>query len=801
MKKRKTHRINGILRIAMTLFVAMAMILPAFPVTLHAEGVTMLRPGSEVHDQLAKLINQAATPTDDSEGATVTSIKWGTDTVLSLDDNYRELLSKDSYYNPLYAYLSEDKTSILVFTEADTIQADENCSSMFSGFNSIVSIDPAFLHKIDTGKVVDITGIFMSCASLSSIDLSGWKLDRAWDNNTTGAFDGCASLDRIITPALYSNAVIALPGTFLDKDDDGKEYTSIGGENNVTEHTLVRKTGDTDGKDPDDDPENDPDDDPDKKPDDTDPDKPSDPDDDNNPSDKTDDTDDTLWKTSVLINGGELNQIIKGLISKRGGYGPTAIQWSSLAKNGGTKISLDGSFPAYLRMSAGGGVLLFYSDAEKVTANPNMSELFEGLETITDFSGFLSHVDFSGTTDFSNMFRGCRYVRNIDLSAVDMSSAAKADGIFNGCTLLHTIKTSPGYPGSLLTALPKTFYNPDGSVVTDLSMVSPKGGTISRTNPGGSCEYIITAEDTGTGGTLSRTGEIGVRAGDPLLLVIVPANGKEFDHLVVDGNTINDYTEDYYLFNNVDKDHIICAYFKDKAPAVLPPDNTDSTDTGTNPGTGTDTNTGTDTGTDQTQIEKRSVKVTGGSSDSDHKSYSSSSSSGSSQTISTTSAANNTTANTSTAQTAAADGVNTNTVNAATSTGTSAYKKQIDVPVNYETDDEYTDDYFEDEDDEDYIDVYVDSEDNEKAKTEKTDNNKNKDKIKPAGSVTNNGSSSGGGSSSSGTRNTKTTWNSASHANDMPRTGDSDIYLYGLIIVALLAGCIVTTASIKTGKK
>ena len=63
---------------------------------------------------------------------------------------------------------------------------------MFSGCASLASLDPS---GWDTSRVTGMSGMFSGCSSLRSLDLSGW--DTSGVEGMWGMFDGCSSLSSL----------------------------------------------------------------------------------------------------------------------------------------------------------------------------------------------------------------------------------------------------------------------------------------------------------------------------------------------------------------------------------------------------------------------------------------------------------------------------------------------------------------------------------------------------------------------------------------------------------------------------
>lgn len=97
-------------------------------------------------------------------------------------------------------------------------------------------------------------------------------------------------------------------------------------------------------------------------------------------------------------------------------------------------INDSGDYPLYFKKD--GDEIHFYTMAEVISVS-NSSGLFNGWKSLNTID--LSNLDFSLSTDFSNMFKECYSLQSIDLSTVRSHAVLSMAGMFTECRSLKTI--------------------------------------------------------------------------------------------------------------------------------------------------------------------------------------------------------------------------------------------------------------------------------------------------------------------------------------------------------------------------
>ena len=151
-----------------------------------ATGRAVLAKGMDINEMIKKSINPALDGSDTDSTITRIVFRTGDRSTagMRVDDRLRS-------EEPVYASI---KDGVLTFT---TAAAEFNSGTLpaflFSGFSSVRSIDN--LKALRTEEAETFMEIFQGCASLESIDLSGFKADRLVDANAM--FKGCKLIKKI----------------------------------------------------------------------------------------------------------------------------------------------------------------------------------------------------------------------------------------------------------------------------------------------------------------------------------------------------------------------------------------------------------------------------------------------------------------------------------------------------------------------------------------------------------------------------------------------------------------------------
>ncbi len=95
------------------------------------------------------------------------------------------------------------------------------------------------------------------------------------------------------------------------------------------------------------------------------------------------------------------------------------------------------------------------------------SSMFAGCSSLTDFS-FLSKFNTSGATSYQAMFSGCTAVDSIDLSSFVFDNVTSMHEMFNGCTNLKQITFPENLNTSKLTTISGLFKNCSSLLSIDL---------------------------------------------------------------------------------------------------------------------------------------------------------------------------------------------------------------------------------------------------------------------------------------------------------------------------------------------
>ena len=128
--------------------------------------------------------------------------------------SYGRILSSVDSPVPIYGNL--DGTTWIISTGADMINANPNCHYLFRPqwtniyFNSLIEID--FGDGFNTSNVVDMSGMFCGCCSLTSLDVSNFNTDNV--TNMSNMFWGCNSLTDLDVSRFNTENVTSMEGMF-----------------------------------------------------------------------------------------------------------------------------------------------------------------------------------------------------------------------------------------------------------------------------------------------------------------------------------------------------------------------------------------------------------------------------------------------------------------------------------------------------------------------------------------------------------------------------------------------------------
>ncbi len=324
--------------------------------------------------------------------------------------------------------------TVKVWSEADKIYLNQDCSSMFMNFNALRDVS-AFLSRpeIDSSNVTNMDHMFW-WVYLESLDLSNFDTSKVtnmncffssdcWDPVTLDissfTFDSIenwiewygpkVALDLYSNQTLYTiyaprdmgEAVVRLPEPYAGHDpyfyvynpdtdtmDMTKPYRKITSEN---EGTILKRLNRLE---------------PTRSP---------------IPSSSPTPSPSPSPTTATLVYGAEFNARLRRL---SGDTGATASQvpyqsnsrvkklvWNEEAKEGGIRVDTETEedAPVYAKWSdADDGTVLIFSDADTIFMNTNSAFMFAQMRALEDVSGLLGRpeIDSSKTRDMSCMFRG-----------------------------------------------------------------------------------------------------------------------------------------------------------------------------------------------------------------------------------------------------------------------------------------------------------------------------------------------------------------------------------------------------------
>ena len=279
-------------------------------------------------------------------------------------------------------------------------------SEMFWGCYALTSLD---LTGFNTAKVTDMSGMFASCHALTSLDLTGFNTANvtymSWmfsgcsglinlnvnsfktDNvmNMNGMFSGCSALKTINAGSEWSTANVS-QGEYMFRD-----CTSlVGGAGTVFDENHIDHT-------------------------------------------------------YAHIDGGVSNP---GYFTDKNAAPFVAVEPYAVLSENNTVVT----FYYDDQKTARGGVDInnsytnHYSSAKTVVFDASFANYrpestaywFNGLKDLETFIG-LEYLNTSNVTSFKNMFKGCRSLKNLDLSGFDASKVTDMKQMFEDCSSLKNL--------------------------------------------------------------------------------------------------------------------------------------------------------------------------------------------------------------------------------------------------------------------------------------------------------------------------------------------------------------------------
>ena len=100
-------------------------------------------------------------------------------------------LTNNTSVTDVVAYYNSTNKEIIVYSPA-RIYAPQNCSSMFSGFSRLTSLN---LRNFDTSNVTNMSSMFNQCGGLTSLDVRNF--DTSSVENMSSMFSGCGGLTSL----------------------------------------------------------------------------------------------------------------------------------------------------------------------------------------------------------------------------------------------------------------------------------------------------------------------------------------------------------------------------------------------------------------------------------------------------------------------------------------------------------------------------------------------------------------------------------------------------------------------------
>lgn len=137
----------------------------------------------------------------------VTTYKAEPDKTTIGDTEYYQLKLNKDLDNNFYSFANNAFTN-LIFKDVDTSNVT-NMNSMFLSCSSLTSLD---LSGWNTSNVINMNSMFNYCSSLTSLDVSGWNTSNVTD--MTAMFYNCSSITSLDVSGWNTNNVKYMGGMF-----------------------------------------------------------------------------------------------------------------------------------------------------------------------------------------------------------------------------------------------------------------------------------------------------------------------------------------------------------------------------------------------------------------------------------------------------------------------------------------------------------------------------------------------------------------------------------------------------------
>ena len=269
------------------------------------------------------------------------------------------------------------KSSSIISAKIEGAIAISTATGMFCTCSSLKSLD---LSGLDASKVEDMSGMFFCCSKLSSLDLSG--LDTSNVTDMSSMFGDCRSLKSLDLTPLDTSNVTDMSSMFGDcrslKSLDLSGLDTL----NVTDMFG-------------------------------------------------------MFKGCASLQSLDLTPLDTSKVT-----GMSRMFWdcrslTSLDLSGLDASSVEDMSHMFENCSSFESLYLSGLDASSVT---DMSEMFKGCSKLSSLD--LSGLDTSNVEDMSRMFENCSSLESLDLSGLDASGAKGMSEMFKGCSRLSSLDLS-----------------------------------------------------------------------------------------------------------------------------------------------------------------------------------------------------------------------------------------------------------------------------------------------------------------------------------------------------------------------
>lgn len=308
-----------------------------------------------------------------------------------------------------------DGAIILLSTEAEDIYFNTDCSSMFSGFSVLKSMDIFNNTRLGESQITNISEMFKDCESLTMIPLVELTLNNISGSAAQNVFENCTSLCRIAAQ--------------VEGDTEIELYTSDGdswtlfGDNTGSNQTVTAIN-----------------------------------------------TSGMYIKLSgtVLMPGRAVNALFKILsaneIKDEYAVDNTITKITVVTEDVGTytnypNIAIDGKTPVYVVPSETSGnlILTLHTAASTIALNQDSSMMFYNMKALSDIETFFTdRVRTNNCEDYSHMFENSG-VNIIELEYWQIAENADITDMLKGADNLQYISVSDqiGFPEGYALALPQ----------------------------------------------------------------------------------------------------------------------------------------------------------------------------------------------------------------------------------------------------------------------------------------------------------------------------------------------------------